>query len=167
MVELQLAPTMPNVIAPYTRDLLFEFNDIGVPEVKLLEHVIITGLKSRGAAFSVKCRFDFELSRNTIIAETIAHYLRHSVSVPSYVPMLILRNPPGDMSHSSFSKEKSTVVDWSLSNVDKQTHTTRVMAGVSTEQEVNVCAGGGFGVMVLACKNVSQSCLRLITSIFT
>jgi hypothetical protein len=84
-----------------------------------------------------------------------------SFGLPTYKPILVLRDPPGGLSTASYTNVQTTIAV-TMEN-------TKVMAGfnvglnaaITGGQSLEVCSGGGFGVMLLACLAVQESAFKL------
>ena len=119
----------PNPVAPYTKRIIIKTMG-GTQEVKHVATIFIEGEYSEGKG--------------------------DSFALPSHEPIMILRDPPGGDSFATYDNVKST-----LRVVESET-TTNINANVmvkpiiTVEINGNVCAGGGFGALVLACSSIAK-----------
>ncbi|CAK9105214.1 Hypothetical protein SCF082_LOCUS49043 [Durusdinium trenchii] len=81
-----------------------------------------------------------------------------SFALPTYEPLLVVRDPPGGESHATFENVETTV---RLENEYFEEYVgfdaeleLRSVVGVT---DVEACAGGGFGAIFLACARVAHS----------
>ena len=122
-----LATGRPNILAPYTKRLIIKTIG-GTQEVEHEATIFIEGEYSKGKG--------------------------DSFALPSHEPIMILRDPPGGSSSAFYENVKST-----LRVVESETSTNinanaSVKPSIEVEPDAELCAGGGFGAIVLACKGL-------------
>ena len=122
-VDTSFATGRPNIIAPYTKSIFFSVS--GTEDVMHTAAVFINGLYSKGPG--------------------------NSFALPTHQPIMVLRDPPGGSSYASYENIVTTA-----KVVTSSTHVSgagelelEIKAGVDVKSDV--CAGGGFGALVLAC----------------
>ena len=125
-----LATGRPNIVPPYTKRIYIKTIG-GTQEVEHEAIIFIEGLYSKGKG--------------------------DSFALPSHEPIMILRDPPGGTSSATYENVKTTIraIDSETATHIGVDFTTK--ATVDVEQRADICAGGGFGAMVLACKNVADA----------
>ena len=122
-----LATGRPNIVAPYTKRIYIKTIG-GTQEVEHEAIIFIEGLYSKGKG--------------------------DSFALPSHEPIMILRDPPGGTSSATYENVKTTI---RAVHSETSTHIgvdAMIKPTVDIKQRAEICAGGGFGAIFLACKNI-------------
>ena len=77
-----------------------------------------------------------------------------SFDLPSHEPLLVLRDPPGGQSYASYENVHTTMRVDSSSHEVHAGYALNFVAGGQARSKADICAGGGFGALVLACKDI-------------
>jgi len=120
----------PNVRSPYTKDIILTVRGKKL-NIRNTLNIFVEGLWSSGPG--------------------------DSVALPTYEPIMILRDPPGS---SSFASYQNVVTKYKVKNSQFKINGQNVAGlGVSTVGDVDVdtCIGGGFGALVLVCKEIAKA----------
>jgi hypothetical protein len=121
----------PNYLPDYKKSFTFEAMEDGVVLRRHIAEFIVTGDYDQGGG--------------------------PSFALPTYEPVLVLRDPPGGLSTASYTNVQTTI--------SVTTENMKVMAGynaglaasVTSTAAVKACAGGGLGAIVLVCNDLLGS----------
>eukprot|EP00978_Attheya_sp_CCMP212_P027543 scaffold92309_cov43-Attheya_sp.AAC.1 len=74
-----------------------------------------------------------------------------SFALPTYKPILVLRDPPGGLSTASYQNVQTTIKVTSSSRESYKGFNAGIKLGFGGDQTVQLCSGGGFGAILLGC----------------
>jgi hypothetical protein len=80
-----------------------------------------------------------------------------SFALPTYEPILVLRDPPGGLSTASYTNVQTTIAVTTENMQVMSGFDAGVDLGVTFANKVSGCAGGGFGVLFLVCSKLQES----------
>lgn len=118
----------PNPFPPYTRNMFFSVTNTNIQHTA---EVFIDGLYTKGPG--------------------------NSIAIPTFEPVMILRDPPGGLSSATYENIVTTTkLVQSGTTVSGNSHLgLTIGAGASFEGEL--CTGGGMGAIVLFCSQVGDA----------
>ena len=125
-----LATGRPNIIEPFTKSVTFSTIG-GTASLSHQALFFIEGFYSQGPG--------------------------NSFALPTHEPIMVLRDPPGGSSQAHYENVQTTVrVVTSETESTSSTHFDSKLVGVISN-EAEACVGGGFGVIVILCKEVTMT----------
>ena len=84
-----------------------------------------------------------------------------SFALPTYKPILVLRDPPGGLSTASYTNVQTTIAVTMENTKAMGGFDAGLDIGITGGASLETCAGGGFGVMMLACLAISETAFKL------
>lgn len=74
-----------------------------------------------------------------------------SFALPTYEPILVLRDPPGGLSYASYENVLTSIKVESSSHETYAGFDLGLNLGITSNAGIDICTGGGFGALFLAC----------------